>query len=522
MIGTALLGLIIQTGQTIPGIPPVLVSGNNAQAIIDVSNSIWRSSALFFLVLTIGGIFMSQYKFVAEKTGGPGQYVMRAMTVAISFAGYKIIFAGIMWCGALIAYQIFPLQPNATRNTIVPWLPAGSLSSIMPGGNPTPTANSNTNSGPVPTPTRPPFQQTSNSSVMDMIIWGVSNVIGMTFMATPAVIVTALCNIFFVLAVFLITAFWLTFALILYALGPLMVVAGLIPGYGDKLWGNWIGATIQCSLWQVWMAFCGKLITSSFLMQIQQLNPNNRGPGASGGGELSAAVMDLQQSSYALVFLILYLATPFVANYLFPLSSGGSLGAFLMTTATAGANKVARGVAAVKTGGTSEVAARGVEKGAKETISKTKNNITTGQRAESNIYNSVSNNKTEGGRNSTNNFDSASYDGSSRSSSEEMNRGTSEGQGYTIVKKDNESNRVNMNNSETDMSSSTSTSNGSVSSESSGRAGESGGRKESGEPKYKVSSEKPNSVKFGEYPKPKTGETTFDRRTSAEDEKGQA
>lgn len=395
--------------QTIPGIPPVLVSGNNARPIIEVTNSIWRSSALLFLLLTVVGIWMSQFKMVSEKTGGPGQYLARCLTVGVSLAAYKAIFAAIMWTGALIAFQIFPIQPNPTRNTVIPWLPAGTISTT-PGTSPSPTpgnTNSNSNTNTTGGTTRPPFQITPRTSVLDMIGWGLKNAYQITFQALPSMLVIALCNILFVLSIFLITAFWLTFAVILYALGPIMIMAGLIPTYGDKLWGNWIGATIQCSLWQVWMAFCGKLITSSFFIQIEQLNPMNRVDGNSGGGELSTAVMDLQQASYALVFLILYIATPFVANYVFPLGASAGLGAFMLTTATAAATKAVRAGAAIKSGGTSEIAAQGAKEGTKQAgsaaMSGAKNTATKESGKDLYGYGSSAENKTGSGNSESKN-----------------------------------------------------------------------------------------------------------------------
>ena len=431
---------MLQTSETIAGIPPVLVSGNNARAVIETADSIRNMSALLFLVLTIIGVWMSQFKFISEKTGGPGQYVMRCATVGFSLLGYKLIFAMIMWVGALIAYQIFPIQASPTRNTVVPWLPAGSLSGSAPAATPVPTPNPNTNTStlPTPRPTRPPFQTTSSTTVLDMILWGVNNALGLSFSALPAMIVIALCNILFVLSVFLISAFWLTFAIVLYALGPVMIIAGLIPTYGDKIWGNWIGATIQCSLWQVWMAFCGKLITSSFLIGISQLNIANRMPGSSGGGEFSGAVMDWQQASYALVFLILYLATPLVANYVFPIGASAGLGAFMFTAATAGASKVARKVAAVKTGGASEALAKGAEAGAKSGGKAAGGGITTSQRNEGGVYKTVNSGgktKSNGGtgnnnttqRNSTSNNSEVSYDGSKRESNYEVAPSVSNG-----------------------------------------------------------------------------------------------
>lgn len=401
--------------QSIPGIPPVLVSGNNARPIREVADSIWRMSGLLFLIFTIVGIKLSQYSYFAKKSGGPGQYVKRCMAVGLSLGLYKVIFAGIMLLGGLLAFQIFPLQPNATKNTIVPWLPAGTISSTQPSAN---NSNSNTNNG--NNNQNNQFQISSTTSVASMIAWGIQKGYEVTFQALPAMLLIALCNILFVLAIFLITAFWLTFAVILYSLGPLMIIAGLIPEYGEKLWGNWVGATVQCSLWQVWMAFCGKLITSSFFIQVEQLNPMNRTAGSSGGGELSTAVMDMQQASYALVFLVLYAATPLVANYIFPLGASAGLGAFMLTAATGGMDKVMRAKKALASGGTTEALKKGSDavKSSAKSAGSAAASQTTSQRPQAGAASTQS-----GGGSSNHLYSSAAKQGTSATSGENADGG---------------------------------------------------------------------------------------------------
>lgn len=384
--------------QRILGIPESLISGNNAKPIVEVANNIWLACGLLLLLFSSVGIWMAQYQFIAKKTGGPAQYLNRVLTVGFSLLGYKIIFALIMWTGALVAYQILPAY-STPGGISVPWIPMGQLSAIKPASAATPAPN--TSPTPSTTPgslgTPPKIEDFKNKSTIEIIMWGVTSGLGIGFGAVPATIIIALCNILFAISLCLISAFWLTFAIVLYALGPFMITAGLIPEYGEKLWGSWLAATMQCSLWQVWMAFCGKLIISSLFMQISQFNPANRME--SGGGELSGILMDLQQASYSLVFLILYLGTPFIVNFIFPISSGGNIGGFLLTATAALATK---GTALAKKGaasGTKAAATKGTQgaSNVKSNTSAPENNMqSTGTKSKGSVANSNGGNNQKG------------------------------------------------------------------------------------------------------------------------------
>lgn len=329
--------------QRVLGIPESILSGTSATPVIDLSNHIWSICGALMLLFTVVGIWLAQFGFFAKQTGGPGQYFNRCLTVGFSLLGYKIIFAGIMWTGALVAYQIMPTTTIAGSG--VPWLPAGQLSIKVNGGTSVPTATPDPN-GTAPsvfnTTLDPAAQEAlKKKSVIDWIGWGITTAFNYTFNAGPATLIIALCNICFVIAVILISAIWLMFAIVLYCLGPFMITAGLIPEYGEKLWGSWIAATIQCSLWQVWMAFCGKMITSSLFTQISQLNPMNRAS-ATDAGVTQTAVMDLQQAAYALVFLLMYVSTPFIINYIFPLGNSSALGGLILGAAYAAAGDLSK------------------------------------------------------------------------------------------------------------------------------------------------------------------------------------
>lgn len=521
--------------QTIPGIPPTLVSGDNAKPIIEVTKNIWLACGFLFSLFVVVGIWMSQYKMIAEKTGGPGQYLNRAITVGITLAGYKVLFAVIMWTCAFAAYKIYP---SATADA---WIPAGgSLTKYVIPSAPTPVPSPGPANQPTPTPT--PHVIGKNTSVVEVIMWGLSNAYGMSFQALPAMIVIMLCNLFFILAVFLISAFWLVFALILYALGPFMITAGLIPGYGDKIWGHWIGATIQCGLWQVWMAFCGMLITSPMLTQLSHLNPQTRMTATSGGGDLSGALMDVQQAAYSVTFLILYLATPLVVNYIFPMGTGGSMGGFMMGGATRMVGKGVRLAGAIKSGGMSEAAKGAASAGIKQTTSRTEGAMSGGVGAKSSSAGGGAKSAQSGGQSSSsgskstgNGANQGSYDGAERenqyrvapneSSYSGATSGSAKtgGSGYgtsqspsTGTNSQSDNSPVSINNSDgyrgsssnsSDVSQNAGSQSGYSNNQSSSNAptssvgstsSQSGG--DSDKPVYKESSTRPPDIKFGKLP----------------------
>lgn len=122
-------------------------------------------------------------------------------------------------------------------------------------------------------------------------------------------LVTGLTTLLFFVATIVMTSFWRILAIILFVVAPLTVVLGVIPGIGTKILGNWFGALIQVSFWQVWFSICAWFIENADSVFTFSDNTSR-----------SAIANHIESTSFAVVFLILYLATPFVVSAIIPLS----------------------------------------------------------------------------------------------------------------------------------------------------------------------------------------------------------
>lgn len=112
-----------------------------------------------------------------------------------------------------------------------------------------------------------------------------------------------------------INTLWVIFTVVLYTFGPLVIVLGLIPGWGPKILTNWFGALIQLSAWQIWMAICWWCVEVG--SQLPFLMNNGELPTID---NLKGHVTSFEGAAFALVFALLYLATPFIVQGILPLS----------------------------------------------------------------------------------------------------------------------------------------------------------------------------------------------------------
>lgn len=122
--------------------------------------------------------------------------------------------------------------------------------------------------------------------------------------------------VFFVSSVFM-HIIWRIAVIILYVIGPILVVLSLIPGFGTKILANWFGAVLQVAFWQVWFAVCAFFVQTSDGLITFSSNSATSKP---------VAANHMESVTFALVFAVLYIATPFVVNLFLPISAfSGSL-----------------------------------------------------------------------------------------------------------------------------------------------------------------------------------------------------
>lgn len=119
--------------------------------------------------------------------------------------------------------------------------------------------------------------------------------------------------VFFIGSLF-INTLWLIFVIALYIFGPISIVLGILPGWGGKITSTWFGALVQMSAWQIWMAFCWFCVMMG--SELFRLQNGGQLPQI---GDLKGMVNSFEAAAFALVFTLLYLATPFIVQGLLPL-----------------------------------------------------------------------------------------------------------------------------------------------------------------------------------------------------------
>ncbi len=134
-----------------------------------------------------------------------------------------------------------------------------------------------------------------------------------------AAILVALSIALFLFGAIFINMAWIALATVLYVLGPILIVFGVIPRLGGRVLSNWITALVQLSAWRIWMAVCGWFVwngPSLFLHDMQSGGPLDFG---------NTTVM-IESAVMSLVFAGMYFATPLIINAVLPLSRFSMLG----------------------------------------------------------------------------------------------------------------------------------------------------------------------------------------------------
>lgn len=128
-----------------------------------------------------------------------------------------------------------------------------------------------------------------------------------------AAILVALSIALFLFGAIFINMAWIALATVLYVLGPVLIVLGMIPRIGGRVLSNWILALVQLSAWRIWMAICGWFVwngPSLFLHDVQ----------AGGPLDFDNTRVMIESAVMCLVFAGMYFATPFIINAVLPLS----------------------------------------------------------------------------------------------------------------------------------------------------------------------------------------------------------
>lgn len=283
----------LQTSELVPG-----VEWNNMSTahnmVADFHTKMMNGAWSIFLVLLAiaGGLIV--FNIMAELNMDAKELLNRGLIVTFLLVGFNPIFGGIMKGGDLLASQIASKQDLAR---------AADKAREFAGD--------------------PAEEDNGIAGKLWGLIKGILKVVNNGLLVT---IVQGLVCIIFIIATLFINTLWIVFVIALYVFGPLSIVLGAIPKVGGKLIETWIGACVQLSIWQVWMAICWWFVSLGTELVVGDLS------GGSVSGTLSAGGA-WQVTGLSLVFACLYFATPFIVQGLIPISSFSFMAAFGARTA---------------------------------------------------------------------------------------------------------------------------------------------------------------------------------------------
>lgn len=236
---------------------------------------------------------------IASAKVNPQELVLKGILVVALLAGYNTIFGMIMGSGRMLSDQI------------------ANSAQMLEAAKEINEAKESVTNNQGDTATEPGV---SMLKAMGTILFALDG----TALLTAAII--GLCIILMFLGSLFVNAVWLIFVVALYIFGPISIAMCLLPGVGNKITSTWFGAIVQLSFWQVWMAICWRMIIIADL-----IHPLVSGQGSI--GSTTSTVNSFEAAAFALVFALLFMATPFIVQGLIPLSSfsamAGTMGLFL-------------------------------------------------------------------------------------------------------------------------------------------------------------------------------------------------
>jgi hypothetical protein len=138
-------------------------------------------------------------------------------------------------------------------------------------------------------------------------------------------LIVALAHTIYLFSGPFISLLWRFLVILAYALAPIMISFLILPNIGNRIFMGWLGGVIQLSFWQVWIAICSWFVN---------LANSNLELLVSGNLDKIDASNQIEGAAAALLFALLYLATPAAVNRIIPLSTFGSIGSSAVSLGT--------------------------------------------------------------------------------------------------------------------------------------------------------------------------------------------
>lgn len=135
-----------------------------------------------------------------------------------------------------------------------------------------------------------------------------------------------------VMTFFLVVGFiqwlWTSLVCVLYMFGPLVLIFGVLPGWGSRVVMGFFGATMTMGLWQIWNSVCGWMVLNADAL----FHSRTATDLAFNGSDIDV-VNHYEAILLAFTFTVLYLAGPSFITLLFGLSKFGAYGSLSMMAA---------------------------------------------------------------------------------------------------------------------------------------------------------------------------------------------
>lgn len=282
-----LLQIIPGLNNTIPGIEADYLPEQGAAAAAKLFEKTYENALLIFglmVFISLAFSVISRYTSLGEEWDIV-LALKRIVLIGVLLAGFKFMFGTIFITGHALSLEIFGEDNVSELNK--------QFEEIA---------------------TR---EQESKGVTSDADENPISRLFTMLGQITSDIVVDTLAAIIafiFFVATVLMHMLWRIAVIILYVMGPILIALSLFPSFGVKILSAWFGAALQVSFWQVWFAVCAFFVQTSDNTDLLKFTVGN---------SKAATANHIESVVFALIFTILYIATPIVVGLFLPVSSFG-------------------------------------------------------------------------------------------------------------------------------------------------------------------------------------------------------
>jgi hypothetical protein len=261
------------------------------QQIMELHKKVYAASWLVLALMVAISLAMNLTGLLARREISPKDLILRGLMVVCLMVGFDQIYGLIMSVGHGMAQEIMPDYQLADLTKSAQRAADKQIEGGLAAGGSAQDDAANWMAG-------------ITNFLWNMVINPGAGIAG---------ILVALSIALFLFGAIFINMAWIALATVLYVLGPILIVFGVIPRIGGRVLSTWVTALVQLSAWRIWMAVCGWFVwngPSLFLHDVQ----------AGGPLDFENTTVMIESAVMSLVFAGMYFSTPLIINAVLPLS----------------------------------------------------------------------------------------------------------------------------------------------------------------------------------------------------------